>query len=139
MTPMPFSIPQRIARPFAIFVICMLLVFGGDLYRTGEHFAGLVLFGMAGILVLGVIVYSSEWFQNLDQSLRIFQLIFVLSVVGGAAGLFLYGMEAAVFGWTYTFLFAQLAGAICAVFLRYKDEKETREYEREMRKYGKEP
>jgi MFS family permease len=139
VTPIPFPVSQRAARPLAIFAIFLLFVLGGELYREGQYFAGLVLFGMTGILVLGVIVYSAEWFQNLDQSLRIFQLIFIISIIGGAAGLFLYGMEGAVFGWTYTFLFAQLAGAICAVFLRYKDEKETREYEREMRKYGKEP
>ena len=139
MTPVPFPIPHRFSRPFAMFAVFLFLVIGGELYKEGESFAGLVLFGMAGIIVLGIIVYSMEWFQNLDQSLRIFQLIFVISIVGGVAGLFLYGMEGAVFGWTYTFLFAQLAGAVCAIFLRYRDEKETREYEREMRKYGKEP
>jgi MFS family permease len=139
VTPIPFPVSQRAARPFAIFTIFLFLVLGGGLYREEQYFAGLVLFGMAGILALGVIVYSTEWFQNLDQSLRIFQLIFVISIVGGAAGLFLYGMEGAVFGWTYTFLLAQLAGAVCAIFLRYRDEKETRDYEREMRKYGKEP
>jgi len=122
-----------------MFIIIFFVVFGIELYRTGESFAGLVLFGMAGILVVGVVVYSMEWFQNLDQSLRIFQIIIVTSVIGGAAGLFLYGMEGAVFGWTYTFLCAQLAGAVCALFLRYRDERETRAYEREMRKYGKEP
>jgi MFS family permease len=139
MTPMPFQIPPRVARPLAIFVIILILVFGIELYRTGEYFAGLVLFGMAGILVLGVVVYSMEWFQNLDQSLRIFQIILITSVIGGVVGLFLYGMGGAVFGWTYTFLCAQLAGAVCALFLRYRDEREEREYETEMRKYGKEP
>jgi uncharacterized membrane protein len=139
MTPMPFQIPPRVARPLAIFAVILILVFGIDLYRMGEYFAGLVLFGMAGILVVGVVVYSMEWFQNLDQSLRIFQIIIVTSVIGGAAGLFLYGMEGAVFGWTHTFLCAQLAGAVCALFLRYRDERGTRAYEREMRKYGKEP
>ena len=139
MTPMPFPIPHKFSRPFAVFTIILFLIIGGELYKQGEYFAGLVLFGMTGILVLGIVVYSMEWFQNLDQSLRIFQLTFVISIIGGAAGLFLYGMEGAVFGWTYTFLFAQLAGAVCALFLRYRDEKETREYESEMRKYGKEP
>jgi hypothetical protein len=112
MTPMPFPIPHRFTRPFAIFVICMLLVFGSDLYRTEQYFAGLVLFGMASILVLGVLVYSTQWFQNLDHSLGIIQLILGLSVVGGIAGFFLYGMEGAVFGWTYTLLCAQLVGAV---------------------------
>ena len=139
MTPMPFPVSRRFSRPFAIFVIIFIVVFGIELYRTGEYFAGLVLFGMAGILVLGVIAYSMEWFQNLDQSLRIFQLVIVMSVIGGVAGLLLYGMEGAVFGWTYTFLCAQLAGAVSALFLRYRDEREEREYETEMRKYGKEP
>jgi uncharacterized membrane protein len=139
MTPMPFPVSQRLARPLAIFAIILILVFGLKLYTTGEPFAGLVLFGMAGILVLGIIVYSMEWFQNLDQSLRIFQIIIVMSVIGGVAGLLLYGMEGAMFGWTYTFLCAQLAGAISALFLRHRDEREEREYETEMRKYGKEP
>jgi len=139
VTPMPFPIPHKFSRPFAVFTIILFLIIGGELYKQGEYFAGLVLFGMTGILVLGIVVYSMEWFQNLDQSLRIFQLTFVISIIGAAAGLFLYGMEGAVFGWTYTFLFAQLAGAVCALFLRYRDEKETREYESEMRKYGKEP
>jgi CHASE2 domain-containing sensor protein len=139
MMPIPFPHSRRFARPTAIVAIIFIVVFGIELYRTGEYFAGLAFFGMAGILVLGVAVYSMEWFQNLDQSLRIFQIIIVTSVIGGAAGLFLYGMEGAVFGFTYTFLGAQLAGTVSALFLRQRDEKEEREYESEMRKYGKEP
>ena len=139
MTPMPFPIPQKYARPFAVFFIVMLLVFGGDLYRKEDYFAGLVLFGMAGALLVGVLVYSARWFENLDHSLAIFELVLGLSVVGGVAGFVLYGMEGAVFGWTYTLLCAELVGALYALFLQHRDEREVREYEREMRKYGKEP
>jgi drug/metabolite transporter (DMT)-like permease len=139
MTPMAFPIPQRIARPIAIFAISLFLVFGIAFYREDQYSAGLVFFGGAGILLLGVVVYSTEWFQNLDQSMRIITLIFGVSVVGGFAGLLLHGLEGAVFGCTYSFLGAQLAGAVCALFIRYRDEREEREYETEMRKYGKEP
>ena len=139
MNPIPFPISHRFRKPFAIIAIILFLVFGGDLFVEGQYFAGLLFFGIAGIFLLGVVVYSTEWFQNLDQSMGIFTLILGASVVGGAAGFFLYGMEGAVFGWTYALLCAQIVGAICALFLRYRDERETREYEREMRKYGKEP
>ena len=127
------------SRVSALLSIIFFVVFGIELYKTGESFAGLVLFGMAGILVLGIVVYSMDWFQNLDQSLRIFQIVIITSVIGAAAGLFLHGLEGAVFGWTYTFLGAQLAGVVSALFFRYRDEREEREYETEMRKYGKEP
>jgi hypothetical protein len=139
MTLIPIPIAIARARLVAIFTIFLCLVFGGALYREEQYFAGIVLFGIAGILLLGVVVYSAQWFQNLDQSLRIFQLMLGLSIVGGVAGLVLYGMEGAVFGWTYTLLCAELVGAVCALFFRYRDEKEMREYETEMRKYGKEP
>lgn len=139
MNPIPFPIPRRFRKPFAIIPIILSLVFGGKLFMEGEYIGGLLFCGIGGIVLLGVAVYSSEWFLNLDQSMRIFTLIFGVSVVGGVAGFLFYGMEGAVFGWIYTLLGAQLAGAICALFIRYRDEKETREYEREMRKYGKEP
>jgi hypothetical protein len=105
--------------------------------QDGRIFAGLVLFGWGAILLLAV-VYSLDWFQNLDQSLRIFQIVLVISVFGGVAGLFLYGMEGGVLGWTYTLLFAELGGAVSAIFFRRRDDREEREYEAEMRKYGKE-
>jgi hypothetical protein len=139
MTPIPFPISRRFSKPFAVIAIILLLVFGGDLFVEGQQFAGLLFFGIAGIFLLGVVVYATEWFQNLEQSMRIFTVIFGVSFVGGVAGFLLYGMEGAVFGWIYTLLGAQLVGAICALFLRYRDERETRAYEREMRKYGKEP
>jgi hypothetical protein len=139
MNPIPFPISRRFRKPFAIIAIILSLVFGGKLFMEREYVGELLFCGIGGIVLLGVVVYAAEWFQNLEQSMRIFTLIFGVSVVGGVAGFLLYGLEGAVFGWAYTFLGAQLVGAICALFLRYRDERETREYEREMRKYGKEP
>jgi MFS family permease len=139
MTPIPFPISRRFRKPFAIIAIILSLVFGGKLFMEGEYVGGFLFCGIGGIFLVGVVVYAAEWFLNLDQSMRIFTLIFGVSFVGGVAGFLLYGMEGAVFGWIYTLLGAQLVGAICALFIRYRDERETREYEREMRKYGKEP
>jgi peptidoglycan/LPS O-acetylase OafA/YrhL len=139
MNLMPLPTSRRFRRPLAIIPIILCLVFGGALFMEGQYVGGLLFSGIAGVFLLGVVVYSAEWFENLDQSMRIFTLIFGVSFVGGVAGFLLYGMEGAVFGWIYTLLGAQIVGAVCALVFRYRDEKETREYEREMRKYGKEP
>ena len=139
MNPIPFPISRRFSKPFAIILIILSLVFGIDLFMEREYVGGLLFCGIGGIVLLGVVVYATGWFLNLDQSMRIFTVIFGVSFVGGVAGFLLYGMEGAVFGWIYTLLGAQLVGAICALFIRFRDERETREYEREMRKYGKEP
>ncbi len=136
---MLFSTSRRFRKPFAIIAIILSLVFGGDLFKEGQYVGGLLFCGIGGIFLLGVVVYSTEWFQNLDQSMGIFTLILAASVVGGVVGFLLYEMEGAVFGWIYTLLGAQIVGAVCALFIRYRDEKETREHEKEMRKYGKEP
>ena len=62
MTPMPFSIRQKYARVLTIFAVCLFVAFGVSLYRMGESFAGLVLFGWGAILLLGVVIYSLDWF-----------------------------------------------------------------------------
>ena len=126
-------------KPFAIIPIILSLVFGIDLFMERDYVGGLLFCGIGGIVLVGVVVYSAEWFLNLDQSMRIFTLIFGVSFVGGVAGFLLYGMEGAVFGWIYTLLSAQLVGAVCSLFILYRDKRETREHEREMRKYRKEP
>lgn len=117
----------------------MFLIFGGLFYRSGEYIIALVFFGMEGVALLIALVYRAEWYQNLDSGLRIEASIFGVSFVGAVAGFLVYGAEGALFGWVYSLLLGGVVGALCAFYLKGIEDREMREYEREMRKYGREP
>jgi hypothetical protein len=100
---------------------------------------GLVFFGLAvnGFITAGI--YISDWFQDLDDSMRIMTLVWVAPFVGMFVGLDLDGVPGATFALVIAALLAHAIAVPVSVYLYLRDKREYREYEEEMRKWGKEP
>jgi ABC-type uncharacterized transport system permease subunit len=137
-----FRRSRKWARISAIVISVTALIFGGRFYSLGDIQAqqiGLVFFGLAinGLVTAGI--YFSEWFEKLDESMKIVTFTWGAPVVGTLVGYVLDDWQGATFGTVIAVLVADAIAVSCSVYLSLRDEKETREYEKEMRKYGKEP
>jgi ABC-type uncharacterized transport system permease subunit len=120
----------------------MALIFGGRFYSLGDILAqqiGLVFFGLAinGLVTAGI--YLSEWFEKLDESMKIVTFTWGAPVVGTLVGYVLDDWQGATFGMVIAVLVADAIAVSCSIYFYLRDEREVREYEGEMRKYGKEP
>jgi branched-subunit amino acid ABC-type transport system permease component len=106
---------------------------------NGQTYEGFVLLAGGGMALLAAIVYLGGWYENIDYGLRIIQAIFVVAVVGGISGYLLYGLREAIGGAILVGFVMEVGGILLAIYLYYRDERDWREYEIEMRKHGKEP
>jgi branched-subunit amino acid ABC-type transport system permease component len=106
---------------------------------NGQTFEGLVFLAGGGMALLAAIVYLGGWYENIDYGLRIIQAIFVVAVIGGISGYLLYGLREAIGGAILVGFVMEVGGILLAIYLYYRDVRDWREYETEMRKHGKEP
>jgi hypothetical protein len=137
-----FRRSRKWARIYAIVISVIALIFGGRFYSLGDTLAqqiGLVFFGLAlnGLVTAGI--YLSEWFEKLDESMKIVTFTWGAPVVGTFVGYVLDDWQGATFGMVIAVLVADAIAVSSSFYLYLRDAKETREYEKEMRKYGKEP
>lgn len=133
---------RKTRRISAIIISVISLITGGAFYSLGDtqaHQIGLFFFGLAinGLVTAGV--YFSDWFENLDESMKIITFTWVAPFVGTLVGYILDTWQGAAFGIVIAVLVADAIAVPTSVYLYFRDKREDREYEKEMRKYGKEP
>jgi hypothetical protein len=137
-----FRRSRKWRRVYAIVISVMSLFAGRAFYSLGDVQAqqiGLVFFGVAlnGLVTAGI--YLSDWFTNLDESMKIITFAWGAPFVGPLVGYILDGWRGATFGIVIAVLVADAIAVPSSVPLYLRDKREAREYEEEMRKYGKEP
>jgi len=120
----------------------MFLFVGRAFYLLGDiqsQAIGLIFFGLAlnGLITAGI--YVSDWFTDLDESMKIITFVWVAPFLGTFVGYVLDDMRGATFGLVIAVLVADAIAVPVSVYLYVRDRREDREYEEEMRKYGKEP
>jgi hypothetical protein len=123
-------------------VMSALFLFGGlEIYMLGGEAQeiGLAFFGVAIDGFITACVYVSDWFQDLDESMRIITFVWVAPFVGMFVGLDLDGLPGATLALAIAVLAAQAVAVPVSVYLYLRDKREYREYEEEMRRWGKEP
>jgi Na+/phosphate symporter len=133
---------KKWARFRAIVISVMSLFAGRAFYLLGDVQAqqiGLVFFGVGinGLVTAGV--YYSDWFQMLDESMKIITFIWGAPVVGTLVGYILDDWRGATFGIVIAVLVADTIAVPSSVYLHLRERREDQEYEKEMRKYGREP
>ena len=137
-----FRRSRKWRRIYAIVISVTFLFAGRAFYLLGDVQAqaiGLVFFGVAlnGLVTAGI--YLSEWFTDLDESMKIITFVWVAPFVGTFVGYVLDDARGATFGLVIAVLVADAIAVPISVYLSLRDRREEREYEEEMRKYGKEP
>lgn len=137
-----FQRSRKWRRIYAIVISVMFLFAGRAFYLLGDVQAqaiGLIFFGLAvnGLLTAGI--YLSEWFTDLDESMKIITFVWVAPFVGSLVGYVLDDMRGATFALVIAVLVADAIAVPISVYLYLRDRREEREYEEERRKYGKEP
>ena len=137
-----FQRSRKIRRISALVISVTALIFAGKFYSLGDIQAqqiGLLFFGLAlnGLVTVGI--FLSDWFEKLDESMKIITFTWGAPIAGILIGYVLDGWRGATFGIVIAVLVADAIAVSFSVYFYLRDERESREYEREMRKYGKEP
>jgi hypothetical protein len=130
-------------RRISIICISILFLFAGRaFYLLGDAQAqvmGLVFFGLALNGLISAAIYVSDWFRDLDESMKIMAFVWVAPIAGAFVGFVSDDMRGATIGLVAAALITNAIAVPISVYLYLRDRRETREYEEEMRKYGKEP
>lgn len=137
-----FHRSKKWARLSAIVASLVTLFGAGRFYSTGDpqgQQIGLLFFSLALHALITASIYLSDWFQNLDDSMRIITLTWMAPFVGTLVGYILDGWRGAAFGVGIAVAVADTIAISCSVYLYLRDEKELHAYKEGMKKYGKEP
>jgi hypothetical protein len=138
----PFRWSKKWARVYAAVISVMALIFGGRFYSLDDITAqqiGLVFFGLALNGLVTASIYLSDWFERLDESMKLMTLTWGAPFVGTIVGYILDSWRGMTFGMVIAVIVADAVAVPSAVYFYLRDEREVHEYEKEMRKYGKEP
>ena len=133
---------KKWARFSAVVTSFIMLITAGRFYSLGDPQAqqiGLYFFGLSLHALITASVYLSDWFQNLDNSMRIITLTWAAPVLGTVLGYVLDNLRGATFGMIIAVTVADAIAISCSVYLYLRDQKELHEYKEGMKKYGKEP
>jgi hypothetical protein len=137
-----FRWSRKWRRVHAVVISVIFLFAGRAFYLLDDAQAqaiGLIFFGLAlnGLITAGI--YLSEWFTDLDESMKIITFVWGAPFVGALVGYILDDARGATYGLVIAVLVVDAIAVPISVYLSLKDRREERECEEEMRKYGKEP
>lgn len=125
MLGIPSSISKIVRRVSLSFFGFFLMALGYGSFSNKQPFDGLVLLCAGGIVLLMGLIYTAEWYENIDYGLRIIESIFVATLVAGILSFFTYGPKESVVAVLLMGFAAEVAGAFCALYLHYRDNRET--------------
>jgi len=137
-----YRMSMKWRRVNAIVISVMCLFVGRAFYLLGDvqsQEIGLVFFGLAGNGLITASIYLTEWFTDLDESMKIITFVWVAPFVGSFVGYVLDNARGATFALVIAVLVADTIAIPISVYLHFRDRAEEREHEEEMRKYRKEP
>lgn len=125
MPPMPLGMPKIWARVLLSAFGIFLMVLSHGSFSNGQPSDGLILLCVGGIVLLIGVIYGADWFENIDSGPRIIGLILGAAFVGGIVGFIMYGPRESIDGALLVGFAAEVAGVFCALYLYFRDRRET--------------
>ena len=101
----------------------LLIAFGYESLTNGQPSDGLILLCAGGIVLLIAAVYSTDWFEDVDNGLRIIQFIFLAALIGGIFGFVLYGPKESIVAALLVGFAAEIAGVFLALYFYFKSKQ----------------